>query len=59
MINPFDVRQNDNYEAKHQCMLEHNVKILRTADYIQYVNYVEEKYGKGFLKQFKKEISNG
>lgn len=53
MINPFDESQNDRYEAKHQCMLANNVKILRTNDYMHFMKYVEDKYGKDYLKQFK------
>ena len=42
------------YEAKHQCMLKNNVKILRYKDCKKYLDYVKQKYGKGYLKQFKK-----
>lgn len=43
------------YEAKYQCMLKNNVRILRSDDYGQYVKYVEQKYGKDFLRQFKND----
>lgn len=41
------------YEAKHQCMLKHDVKILRNKDYKIYVDYVKTKYGLKFLKSLK------
>lgn len=53
MINPYDKSQNDRYEAKHQCMLVNNVIILTSKDYRKYIDYVENAYGKDFLKQFK------
>ena len=43
------------YEAKHQCMLNNNVKILKSDDYSLYIRYIENKYGKDFLKQFKND----
>lgn len=33
------------YEAKHQCMIQNNVKILRYEDYYKYLKYVKDKYG--------------
>lgn len=53
MRNPFDKSQDELYEAKHQCMINNNVKILREKDYIKYILYVKTKYGKNYLKQFK------
>lgn len=41
-------------EAKHQCMLKNNVKILKYAEYSKFIFYVEDKYGKSFLEQYKK-----
>lgn len=32
MINPFNRNQDDFYEAKHQCMIENNIRILRNCD---------------------------
>ena len=43
------------YEAKQQCMLENNVKILRRVDVQIYLDYVAETYGNGFLKNLKKK----
>lgn len=42
------------YEAKHQCMLRNRVAILRNADYQFALNYVNERYGKDYLKKFRK-----
>lgn len=53
MKNPFDQNQDIVYEAKHQCMLQHNVKILRSNEYSQYLEYVQKKYSKQFLDQLK------
>lgn len=51
MINPYDRTLDDLYEAKHQCMLKNNVEII--TDYEVYVKYVEEKYDKNYIEQFK------
>ena len=37
--------------AKYRCMVEHNVKIM--TDCSEYLNYIEEKYGKEYLQQFR------
>ena len=41
------------YEAKHQCMIQNNVVILTSKDYQKYIDYVNEKYGRDFLKNCK------
>lgn len=43
------------YEAKHQCMIANDVKILRNEDIQSYLKYVEEKYGKDFLQKCRKQ----
>ena len=53
MINPFDRTQDDKYEAKHQCMIKNNVKILTNFD--EYIKYVKNKYGKAFLESLKRK----
>ena len=53
MQNPFDHSQDALYEAKHQCMLLNEVKIMKSDEYEFYVAYVEQKYGKDYLKSFK------
>ena len=45
-------------EAKHQCMLANNVIILTSKDYQKYLDYVSEKYGKNYLKQFKRDAKS-
>lgn len=51
MINPYDSSLNDLFEAKHQCMIKNNIKII--TDCTEYINYVNQKYGNNYLKQFK------
>jgi hypothetical protein len=53
MQNPFDSSQNELYEFKHQFMLSNHVKILRFNDIKPILAYVESKYGKNYLAQFK------
>ena len=55
MQNPFDHSQDGLYEAKHQCMLQNNVKIIKTSMMRYVLQYIDETYGKNFLKQFKKK----
>lgn len=37
--------------AKYRCMVEHGVKIM--TDCSEYLNYIEEKYGKDYMQQFR------
>lgn len=53
MQNPYDHSQDGLYEAKHKCMVENGVEIWKSDDYKKYVKYVNERYGKGYLKSFK------
>ena len=62
MCNPYcpknnPKRENEDLlaEAKHQCMLKNNVKIIRTdsLEMQKIMNYIAEKYGKDYLKQFR------
>ena len=55
MINPYDRAQDGLYEAKHQCMIEHNVKIITNCD--TYLNYINDKYTADFLPLFKTKIT--
>ena len=52
--NPYDHSQDQLYEAKHQCCIKNNVKILYACQYMKYLEYIQEKYGKNYLDQFKK-----
>ena len=54
MINPYDRTQDGLYEAKHQCMLKNNIKII--TDYNQYEDYVNKKYTKDFLDLFRNDL---
>lgn len=46
---PWDRSLDSAYEAKHQALIANNVKIIRTADYIKYIKYVQQKYGTKFF----------
>lgn len=50
MICPYDRKSDGLYEAKHQCMLANNIKII--TDCSMYLSYIDDKYGKYYLKQF-------
>ena len=52
--NPYDSSQDGLFEAKHQCLIKNNVKILYSDDYKKYLDYIDDKYGKEYLKKFKK-----
>lgn len=43
----------DLMEAKHQCILKNNIKILYENDIKPYIKYVNDTYGKDYIKQFK------
>lgn len=45
--------QCDLYEAKHQCMIKNNVKILRRPDMDIVEDYINSTYGKDFCDHFK------
>ena len=51
--NPYNKNQNEICEAKHQCVLKNNVKILYFNNYKKYLDYINDKYGKDYLKKFK------
>ena len=53
MRNPFNHSQDGLYEAKHQCMVENNVKIMKTSDMQDILKYIYETYGKDYLKHFR------
>ena len=58
MICLFDRSLDDVYEAKHQCMLKNGIYIMLTEEYMQYVKYVEQKFGKTFRKQCIKQSNS-
>lgn len=47
MINPYNRSLDALYEAKHQCMLKHDVMVI--TDYKKYVDYAVKTYGKKHL----------
>lgn len=51
MINPYDRKYDDLYNCKYYCMLTNNVNII--TDISLQKTYVENKYGKNYVKQFK------
>lgn len=53
LIDPYDASNNERCKFKYECMLINNVKILKTSEYSFYTNYINDKYGKNYLKQFK------
>ena len=55
MIDKLDPSKNYIAEAKYNCMIENHVMIIRSNDIKKYIDYVEQTYGKGYLKQFKKK----
>ena len=52
---PFSSNNDIFYEAKHQCLLQNSVNIIYQKDMAHCLSYVEEVYGKSYLKQFKKK----
>lgn len=53
--NPNDSSLDELYEAKHQCALNNNVIIIYSKDCRKYIDYVQQKYGRDYIKQFKLE----
>ena len=49
--NPYEKNLSGLYEAKHQCLLKNNVEII--TDCTEQLNYIKEKYGKGFIQNCK------
>lgn len=50
---PWDPYNKKFWWGKYNCMRDHNVSILMDKEYEQYLDYIEEKYGKYYLDQFK------
>ena len=53
MICPFNRQLDGLFEAKHQCMIANNVRILTENDIKEYIQYVKSNYGINFLKNCK------
>jgi len=45
----------EKYEAKHQCMLQNEVIIIKYSEMKKYFDYIYKKYGRNYLKQFKRK----
>jgi hypothetical protein len=58
LINPFDPSLNEQTHQKQLCMEQNKVVIYRKENVDKYISYVENAYGKNFIKQFK-NIING
>ena len=52
MINPYDRSQDDLSEAKHQCMIKNNVKLILKDEINKCKDYVDSKYGQNYIDQF-------
>jgi len=53
LINPYDRSLDYKAEAKQKCMIENNVIILKSKEIKKYMDYVNNKYGKDYINQFK------
>ena len=54
MCNPYDHSLDPLYEAKHQCMLSNNVKIIKASEMKDILSYVASKYGSSFVSSCKR-----
>lgn len=45
------------YEAKRICMLENGIELLSEAGYGKYLGYAEKKYGRNFVRKFRREMT--
>ncbi len=52
LINPYN---NTKDYAKYECMIKNNVKIISDEEIKPILDYINKKYGKNYLKQFKYE----
>lgn len=50
---PFDLYKKKYWWSKYNALIKYNVYIMREAEAFTYVKYVNEKYGKNFLKSHK------
>lgn len=53
MICPWNRKQDDVYEAKHRCMLAHNVHIWKRENVKEALDYVQKTHGRKFLESFR------
>lgn len=52
MICPYNHNKDDLFNEKYKCVLENNIKILTNKDIKPILDYIKEKYGKKYLKNF-------
>ena len=48
-----DVDRNEKYRIKQKCMEENDIELMKEIDIKPYLDYIENKYGKNYLKSFK------
>ena len=46
---PWDHSRDSLYEAKHQCAIKNNIEVWTKNDYMRFIAYVEQNYGKSYL----------
>lgn len=51
-IDPYD-NNNDKAKSKYECMMKNNIIILKGDDLKDVFFFVDNKYGKNYIKQFK------
>lgn len=54
MVCPYNHSMDNLYQAKYECMLQNNIKILRAAEIKKYLDYVNKTYDIMYLQQFKR-----
>lgn len=56
--NPYDSSQNDLYEAKHQCLIKNNVRIIfqNSVEMQQVIDFIDKTYSLEFPKLFKNDL---
>ena len=54
---PWDHSRDSLYEAKHQCAIRNNVEVWTKNDYMRFIAYVEQNYGKSYLQSFRKRTA--
>jgi len=45
------------YAAKHKCMVEHGVTIMISSDIMEFIEYVNKRYGSRYLKSYLKKVN--
>lgn len=52
-VDPYKTHNDEFYEAKHKTLIQNKVHIIGKEEIAPYLKYVEDKYGKNYLKQFR------